>query len=662
MLDWAVIMAKQSGSVATRQGLGRVKLSKSRTFHMKFEPMTIEHLGLRLYSTLPPVLAELVSNAYDAESPAVEIVLPPDSITPASEVIVRDFGHGMSADELEDEFLPIGRNRRGPDSSNVKSKHGKRAVTGRKGLGKLSSFGIAKEMEIRSIQNGIAWTLVLDYHGMNKWARAHQGKPYEPKIVAERTGVTTDANGVEVILRGLRRRRPIDPDDVRRGLAQRLRFIGAKFQAKVNGRSIGPGDRTRRSDCKGLSWDVENTPAGGSLPTGERLGGWIGFVPHASQSGRGVDIFATGKAVQLGSFFNYSSTHAQFASAHLVGEVSADFLDAEQDLVSTARNSVLWEVSSTQLLRTWGRELLRWAFEKWLDARRVEKEETITKAAGFDRWIQSRLPREQRVAKRMLKMLVDDENLDSESARPLLEIIKTSVETAAFRDLIEALEAEQVGAATLLKLFEEWRVIEAREHLQLADGRRSAITQLERFIEQGALEVQELQPLLVQNLWLLDPAWTEVDVQPTYTNLLRKKLKEPPTVKPEDRRLDIIGVKQGSQHLTIVELKRPEKTLSRSDLEQIERYVDWAEANIGGGTGDDSPSQIDGRLIVGKMSKEVAVNRKVARLAAAGIKVETFRDLHTASHEQYKEIEKRLKKLAPEYTRTQRRVLGRKKR
>ena len=34
---------------------------------MSFEPMTIEHLGLRLYSTLPPVLSELVSNSHDAE-------------------------------------------------------------------------------------------------------------------------------------------------------------------------------------------------------------------------------------------------------------------------------------------------------------------------------------------------------------------------------------------------------------------------------------------------------------------------------------------------------------------------------------------------------------------------------------------------------------------
>jgi hypothetical protein len=66
-------------------------------FEMTFEPMTIEHLGLRLYSTLPPVISEFVSNAYDAEAPKVEIHLPKGHLTPKSEVTIRDFGHGMAA-------------------------------------------------------------------------------------------------------------------------------------------------------------------------------------------------------------------------------------------------------------------------------------------------------------------------------------------------------------------------------------------------------------------------------------------------------------------------------------------------------------------------------------------------------------------------------------
>ena len=34
---------------------------------MRFDPNVITHLGIQMYSTLPPVIAELVSNSYDAD-------------------------------------------------------------------------------------------------------------------------------------------------------------------------------------------------------------------------------------------------------------------------------------------------------------------------------------------------------------------------------------------------------------------------------------------------------------------------------------------------------------------------------------------------------------------------------------------------------------------
>ena len=42
---------------------------------MHFDPNTIEHLGIQMYSTLPPVIAELISNAYDADAKHVKIHL-----------------------------------------------------------------------------------------------------------------------------------------------------------------------------------------------------------------------------------------------------------------------------------------------------------------------------------------------------------------------------------------------------------------------------------------------------------------------------------------------------------------------------------------------------------------------------------------------------------
>ena len=44
-------------------------------FEMRFDPQKINHLGLRMYSSLPPALAEIISNSYDADAENVTITL-----------------------------------------------------------------------------------------------------------------------------------------------------------------------------------------------------------------------------------------------------------------------------------------------------------------------------------------------------------------------------------------------------------------------------------------------------------------------------------------------------------------------------------------------------------------------------------------------------------
>src|SRR5207247_9383990 len=96
---------------------------------------------------------------------------------------------------------------------------------------------------------------------------------------------------------------------------------------------------------------------------------------------------------------------------------------------------------------------------------------------------------------------------------------------------------------------------------------------LSAFIEEGALEVQQMQPLFEKNPWLIDPSWGSVSGQDTYSKLLRKQFPESTKVPDEDRKLDLLGIRLSSE-INIVELNKPEKTLSRRTIEQIERYVD----------------------------------------------------------------------------------------
>lgn len=357
--------------------------------------------------------------------------------------------------------------------------------------------------------------------------------------------------------------------------------------------------------------------------------------------------------------FNLKTTHVQFARSYVVGEINAEFLDADEDRISTARNSVNWESEAGQRLQQWGESALKDVFERWLKLQHKEKEEKIVKTGRFDEWLATRTSREQKIAKRLLKVIVEDPNIEPESAAPLLEIVKANVEFQAFQDLVDEIEESGTNVQTLLKLFKDWRVIEAREHLKLSDGRLEAMEKLAGFIEKGALEVQQMQPLFEENPWLIDPSWSSVSGQDTYSKLLRKRFPESNRIEVKNRRIDLLGLKISSE-IGIVELKRPEKTLGREDLEQIEEYVDWARSNLLG-TGPEAPRYARGLLLVGKLGSRADLKEKMARLAGSDIRVETYSDLLQQARRVYGEVQARLRGLAPEYSKEARRARKKRK-
>ena len=71
-------------------------MSGNKPFRMKFEMSTIKHLGLQMYSTLPPVIGELVANAWDANATTVTISIPQTPLDAKSRIIIEDDGLGMS--------------------------------------------------------------------------------------------------------------------------------------------------------------------------------------------------------------------------------------------------------------------------------------------------------------------------------------------------------------------------------------------------------------------------------------------------------------------------------------------------------------------------------------------------------------------------------------
>lgn len=124
---------------------------------LTFDPRTIEHLGVRMYSQVPNAVAELIANAYDADATRVEVFVNADH-----SLRVVDDGHGMSREEINEKYLRIGRNRRTESASrSLQTESGNRRVSGKKGLGKLALFGIGRLIQVTTKRRGVESRIVV---------------------------------------------------------------------------------------------------------------------------------------------------------------------------------------------------------------------------------------------------------------------------------------------------------------------------------------------------------------------------------------------------------------------------------------------------------------------------------------------------------------------
>src|SRR5437868_6550008 len=108
---------------------------------ISFHGQILDHLGIQMCQSPVAALAELISNAWDAEAEVVKILLPADVKT-GSAFTIADNGVGMTFNECEQRYLKVGANRREKPDAYTAGKH--RPVLGRKGIGKFAGFGIAK--------------------------------------------------------------------------------------------------------------------------------------------------------------------------------------------------------------------------------------------------------------------------------------------------------------------------------------------------------------------------------------------------------------------------------------------------------------------------------------------------------------------------------------
>ena len=385
----------------------------SSELEMKFDPKTVKHLGLKMYSTLPAAVSEIISNSYDAYAKQVGVWLHHDKLGKPDKIVVLDDGIGLSFEEINSKFLIIGRNRR--EDTKTESPPFNRPPTGKKGLGKLALFGIAKTITIRTVKNGLLNEFELDFDKLTT-----SDGVYNPDIV--RKDEKTDMpNGTKVSLTKLKRKSAFDARNVADNLSK-IFIFDDNFQLCVidpKGHKIYLDNEHKYKTIKvQFEWDLSKIANFTDYPEiFKSIKGklFTSVKPITPSSGlRGISLYSRGKLVNAPEYFSESSS-SHFYS-YLTGWIEVDFIeDLPEDVISTNRQSLVWDFPEIAELREFLKTIVSFVASEWRKKRKEIKNKTIKEETGIDTttWYETIPEDVKKELEKILAVLVGEDGLDN---------------------------------------------------------------------------------------------------------------------------------------------------------------------------------------------------------------------------------------------------------
>lgn len=351
---------------------------------LKFDPHTIEHLGIKMYSQLPYALAELVANAYDAGAERVDIKLYDKDIN-NKRIIVSDNGYGMSFEEVRDNFLVIGRRRREEDEGRNNSKG--RKITGKKGIGKLALFGIGKTINISTTKENehTITRFSLDWDSI---LHETSGKYFPTSEVINKEDLSQQGTTIE--LTNLSRVSEFDLNSTATALSKLFNCFDKTFKVVMSRNDDEELELTRElkyeSIDKEFEWSVvdlckttESEYPFKNLLKGKIISSKKPMKPDL----RGITLYVNGRLANVPSFFGVSEAGHTFS--YLTGWIDADYLDEfDKDLISTDRQSLSWDLPEAQELQEFLQKIIRFLVRDWSAKRKTAKEQSNTEKTGIN--------------------------------------------------------------------------------------------------------------------------------------------------------------------------------------------------------------------------------------------------------------------------------------
>lgn len=582
---------------------------KERQLTMRFAGRLVKHLGLQMYSGAVPAIAELIANAWDAMAKNVYISIPlGKSLEHTDKIIVRDDGCGMSFDECDNYYLVVGRDRRSEEGdyskefSEVKS----RKLMARKGIGKLSGFGIANRIEARTVKDGLVTHFAMDYDAMTRSNKFIE--EYHPELLEDNGKKVNEPNGTTITLTQIKLIRAINKDAFRDSMARRFTVLSdPQFAVFVNDERLAKSERKFqfRYPSEPGTWQSENVTSIGELKW------WIGFEknPIPNEDARGIVVFTRGKMAQAPWFFGLSGgVWGQHGMQYMTGEVIAEQLDLTegQDYIATDRASVLWEEPVPAALREWGLKKIKELLGEWANQRRKAKLQrpVVLKYVSYA----EKLPEKER---RIFNSFVDkicsipQIDKDKEILDELIQFGYNALTNYRFLEVIRQINAaSSEDRAKIFEILSEWDVMEAVMTAQKVKGRVEIIRKFRQMIEDAVPEKPDMQDYIEKHPWLINPGWESFKRETSIDKWLHDEFGMPKSKDKSGRTIPDYFCIGESRTVQVIELKRPGETAGIVEMDQIRNYVFHVRerAKKEASAGSLKKELIEGLLICGNLA------------------------------------------------------------
>ena len=554
----------------------------TRPLEMKISLHVLEHLGMNLYSTIPAVLSEIVANAWDADASSVAVILNKD----ADSISIQDDGTGMSRTDVIERFLAVGFRRRAVIGARTPERN--RPPMGRKGIGKLSSFSIARIATVHTVRNGERTAFRMDSKKIKERIEANDDSPYQPD---ELDDWPEDLNqGTRITLTGLKRRMTkLTQKGLRQRLARRFAVIGPKFEFKVtvDGIEIGPNDRGYYDHVeylwtygdqselmpyfKGLSDDrqpVDRTADVAQLANENSITvtGWMGTVrkpdhlkDDENENLNRLVVFMRGKLAHEDILDSFGEK--EIYADYVVGEIHCDELDRDndEDIATSSRQSLKSDDPRFTALRELVRRELRHIARHWSDWRRGDGARVLVRdVPEVANWLNDLTGDTKKKAERWIGRLHTLRTNQEVEKRELLKASILAFESYRRKEQLDFLEQlTDESIEPILAVFNDIDDLQLSYYGQIVKLRMGVIKTLERKLDADDKETV-IRDHIYDHLWLLDPSWERVkgseNSEKTISNFL-KQSSDGLTKEERKGRIDI-GYRTASGRHVIVELKR----------------------------------------------------------------------------------------------------------